>query len=44
VEHAHEGAGGDLEKAGKDGDKAAFDKLKTAAEAGEISARSFMGV
>ena len=33
-----------LEKAGKDGDKAAFDKLKTAAEAGEISARSFMGV
>jgi hypothetical protein len=27
-----------LEKAGKDGDKAAFDKLKTAAEAGEISA------
>jgi TPR repeat protein len=32
-----------LDKAGKDGDKAAFDKLKTAADAGDISARSFMG-
>ncbi|WP_424753493.1 peptidoglycan-binding protein [Methylobacterium sp.] len=32
-----------LDKAGKDGDKAAFEKLKAAADAGDISARSFMG-
>lgn len=32
-----------LDKAGKDGDRAAFEKLRTAAEAGDVSARSFMG-
>ncbi len=32
-----------LDKAGKDGDKAAFDKLKAGADAGNISARSFLG-
>ena len=32
-----------LDKAGKDGDRAAFEKLKAGAEAGDVSARSFMG-
>ncbi|MGU3385684.1 peptidoglycan-binding protein [Methylobacterium sp. D53M] len=32
-----------LDKAGKDGDRAAFEKLRTAAEVGDVSARSFMG-
>lgn len=32
-----------LDKAGKDGDRAAFEKLKAGVEAGDISAHSFMG-